>query len=141
MSEIIKKYKKDDLEVIWQPSKCTHSAICATQLSDVFNPKNRPWVNMDGSDAESIINTVRKCPSKALSIRGDEIAVQENDVAESAVSIKVLKDGPALVSGSVMMTHADGTEEIKTNPALCRCGASARKPFCDGSHVKANFQG
>ena len=59
------------------------------------------------------------------------------------VRIKSLKNGPLEVSGPVDVLDADG----KPKPAdespfyLCRCGQSANKPFCDGSHKKAGFQG
>jgi CDGSH-type Zn-finger protein len=54
-----------------------------------------------------------------------------------------LKNGPLEVSGSVQLLDADG----KPVPAgddpvyLCRCGRSSNKPFCDGSHKKAGFEG
>ena len=56
----------------------------------------------------------------------------------------IRKNGPYLVEGSdVTLTDASGNEmEISQRPfALCRCGASAKKPFCDGSHSGANFDG
>jgi CDGSH-type Zn-finger protein len=59
------------------------------------------------------------------------------------VRIKTLKNGPLEVSGPAEILDAQG----KPKPAdespfyLCRCGQSANKPFCDGSHKKAGFQG
>jgi CDGSH-type Zn-finger protein len=56
--------------------------------------------------------------------------------------ITVLDNGPLLVSGSISLTDAESQEfNTDQNPvALCRCGASGNKPFCDGSHGKAGFQ-
>lgn len=57
------------------------------------------------------------------------------------VEIEVLKDGPILVTGPLSMKNSTG-EAIpieKDTIALCRCGHSANKPFCDGSHKKAGF--
>ena len=61
----------------------------------------------------------------------------------SDVKVQVLKDGPLLITGKVGLTAADGnTIETQQDPvALCRCGHSAKKPFCDGSHKSANFKG
>lgn len=61
----------------------------------------------------------------------------------SDVKVQVLKDGPFLVTGQIAMLAADGSSiEVKQQPvALCRCGHSANKPFCDGGHKKANFKG
>ncbi|MBF0569750.1 MAG: CDGSH iron-sulfur domain-containing protein [Candidatus Omnitrophica bacterium] len=58
------------------------------------------------------------------------------------VTIQVLKNGPYLVKGPVELKDADGKViPAKDGFALCRCGQSAGKPFCDGAHKKANFQG
>ena len=57
------------------------------------------------------------------------------------MKIQLAPNGPLLVKGEISIAHADGSEETKNNPALCRCGASDNKPFCDGSHKEANFQG
>jgi len=139
MSDVIKEYTNDDITVVWQPSKCSHSAVCAQTLGEVFDPKARPWVNMQGSDSDSIVKTVNQCPSGALSIKGAD--KQTESESDSSVSIKVFEDGPMLVKGEVTLTMSDGVEKHVTNPALCRCGESANKPFCDGSHSKVKFKG
>ena len=61
----------------------------------------------------------------------------------SDVKVQVLKDGPLLVTGKVALVAVDGSAiEAQQDPiALCRCGHSAKKPFCDGGHKKANFKG
>ncbi len=59
------------------------------------------------------------------------------------VSIKVRKDGPYLVSGPFTLLDADGNEfEVPPGKAvaLCRCGGSTNKPFCDSTHSKIGFQ-
>ncbi|NLI00289.1 MAG: CDGSH iron-sulfur domain-containing protein [Chthonomonadales bacterium] len=55
--------------------------------------------------------------------------------------IEVLKDGPYLVTGAVELLDADEQPiEVKTTKiALCRCGRSAEKPFCDGTHRKSGW--
>jgi CDGSH-type Zn-finger protein len=56
-------------------------------------------------------------------------------------TIKVLDKGPLLVQGPVVVTDAEGNRfETKEQYALCRCGASKNKPFCDGSHAGAGFE-
>ena len=72
MKEITKTYTKEDLTVVWQPHKCIHSAICFNGLPNVFDPRKRPWINMDGALNQDIINQVKKCPSGALSLQMDE---------------------------------------------------------------------
>ena len=63
-----------------------------------------------------------------------------------AINILAKKNGPYLVTGDLAelkITDADGNSfDItgKTAVALCRCGASVNKPFCDGQHSKIGFQ-
>jgi CDGSH-type Zn-finger protein len=61
----------------------------------------------------------------------------------SEVVIKVRENGPLLVSGPVtVQDHLGNTFEVsgQGNIALCRCGQSQKKPFCDGSHKTCGFQ-
>ena len=56
--------------------------------------------------------------------------------------IKLARNGPLLVSGTVELLDAEGKKiETKKTFALCRCGGSQNKPFCDGTHKKNGFQG
>lgn len=57
------------------------------------------------------------------------------------ISIKVRDNGPYVVKGSVVVMDAEGNPfEVKEVVALCRCGHSNNKPFCDGAHTAANFE-
>lgn len=67
MSREILKYTKDEVTVVWKPKVCIHSTLCWKGLIQVFNPKERPWIKMDGASTERIIEQVKKCPSGALS--------------------------------------------------------------------------
>ncbi len=135
MKEIIKKYTNDDITVVWQPGKCIHSKICFHGLPAVFNPENRPWVKLEESTSEDIISQVKKCPSGALSLADKAKAESENNII-----ITITKGGPLVVDGDLTIKLANG-EQVEKNgvTALCRCGASADKPYCDGSHQKIKF--
>lgn len=61
------KYTNNEVTVAWKPKVCIHSTICWKGLMEVFNPREKPWIKMDGSTTEKIIEQVRKCPSGALS--------------------------------------------------------------------------
>jgi uncharacterized Fe-S cluster protein YjdI len=66
--DIIKRYSNGEITVVWQPSLCTHSAVCARGLPQVFSPQRRPWVILDGHTTQQIVDQVGACPSGALSI-------------------------------------------------------------------------
>jgi CDGSH-type Zn-finger protein len=56
-------------------------------------------------------------------------------------TIQILKNGPYIVTGTVTVLDANGNKVQTTEKfALCRCGASTNKPFCDGAHSKIGFQ-
>lgn len=62
----------------------------------------------------------------------------------SEVRIRCRPNGPLVVEGPVTIVDHEGNafaiSTDKPNVALCRCGQSANKPFCDGAHKQANFQ-
>lgn len=63
----IKKYTNGEVTVTWQPSKCIHSTICFKGLPEVFDPRKRPWVTIEGANTDKIIEQVKECPSAAIS--------------------------------------------------------------------------
>ena len=66
--DIVKRYSNGEITVVWQPSLCVHSAICARGLPRVFDPRRKPWVILEGFDSKTIADQVERCPSGALSI-------------------------------------------------------------------------
>lgn len=141
-------YTNGEVTVVWKPNVCIHATHCWKGLIEVFNPRERPWVKMDGASTEKIIEQVSKCPSGALSyfLNEKEIPAETpNDAipqVEQITKVKVAADGPYLINSECLIIHSDGREETKTGTiALCRCGASANKPYCDGSHRKIEFKG
>lgn len=64
----------------------------------------------------------------------------ENNEKQEVVKIELVENGPLLVKGTFILKYKDGQEsEKKQSTALCRCGSSGNKPFCDGTHRKINF--
>ncbi len=58
-----------------------------------------------------------------------------------SVTIKVNDNGPFLVEGEFTLIDSGGNVIVATKRALCRCGGSTMKPFCDGMHSKIGFKG
>ena len=63
---IKKEYTNGEVTIGWESGKCTHSANYVKNNPDVFKPKEQPWITPDNSTTEKIIETVKKCPSGAL---------------------------------------------------------------------------
>lgn len=67
----------------------------------------------------------------------------ENETQATEVKITVRPNGPLRVEGAVRLFDPNGGEwDLTGKPAfsLCRCGHSANKPFCDGTHAKVGFE-
>lgn len=67
--KIVKEYTNGDITVVWQPHMCTHSKKCWKALIPVFDPRRKPWIDMNASSSERIVEQVGECPSGALSIK------------------------------------------------------------------------
>lgn len=60
-------YKNEGISVVWKPELCQHAQRCWRQLPEVFDYKVKPWIDVNGSSAERIMEQIKKCPSGALS--------------------------------------------------------------------------
>ncbi|MEM7008499.1 MAG: CDGSH iron-sulfur domain-containing protein [Thermodesulfobacteriota bacterium] len=117
---------------------CSHAAECVKNLPEVFRLGDRPWIAPDNASPDEIISVVKKCPSGALSysLGGDHV----RDFG-LPIEIDIAKDGPYNVTGNIVINVEDHLEPpSKEHYALCRCGASKNKPYCDGSHADAHFK-
>jgi uncharacterized Fe-S cluster protein YjdI len=165
MSSFDRKYTNGEITVYWKPSKCIHATTCFRELIEVFNPRKRPWVDMQGAPAKRIMEVVDKCPTQAISWKynkdltlselsgetnhGKEVTpddVMKQQAEESAsggvATINIMKNGPLLVEGDFTVIGPDGNV-LKTMiiTSFCRCGHSNAQPYCDGMHRKAGFAG
>jgi uncharacterized Fe-S cluster protein YjdI len=142
MKDITKKYSNGEVTIVWKPDLCIHSAICFNGLGDVFHPKELPWITPEKSPSNNIIEQVKKCPSGALSYYLNRDGENSDVSVEAETIVETAPNGPLMVYGNVAIKNANGIITRKNNAtAFCRCGASANKPFCDGSHKKVGFEG
>lgn len=117
---------------------CAHAGFCTDRLAAVFRMKQEPWIDPDGAGAEAIIETVKKCPSGALSYSVE--SVEHRDQAREPM-VTVTDNGPYAVTGGVELMGVEfGDGASREHYTLCRCGASKNKPFCDGSHWSIDFR-
>jgi CDGSH-type Zn-finger protein len=98
----------------------------------------------DPAVRDLVIHEATHCPSGRLVVRDTATGVAHEPTF--APSIGLVEDpgkacsGPLYVRGGVPVYAADGTAyEVRNRVALCRCGQSQNKPFCDGTHADAAF--
>jgi uncharacterized Fe-S cluster protein YjdI len=131
-------YRTDQIAVYWEPQLCIHTANCIRALPEVFNPNRRPWVMIDAAPADAIAGAVMRCPTGALRFERLDGAPQE-PLPEPPV-VEAQPDGPLYIHGHIRIVDEDGTERELPRAALCRCGESNNKPFCDGMHLRSGFR-
>ena len=159
-----RRYKNDDITVYWKPSACIHASYCYRELLEVFDPSRRPWVDMNGSTTERIIEVVNLCPTEALAwkwndeaknkavesdqlnhinFRRPELMISnESESNEQPVSVKIMPDGPIVLKGNFTLLYNGNKKEVRDSMiSICRCGVSDHMPYCDGKHRKTGFEG
>lgn len=129
-------FRGDGVVMTDDHSFCTHAGYCGDRFTNV-------WKMMadtaDPAVRERLKHMVDLCPSGTI-----DHATHEGDAAEEPPferGIAISADGPVWVRGGVRVVGADGRAyEVRNRMTLCRCGHSANKPFCDGSHQDVGFR-
>lgn len=137
----IQTYTGEDIVVQFDPNICAHSAVCLRTLPGVFDVKRRVWIDAKAASKDEIAAAIAKCPSGALTWRepGNEMTTME---LGPSTEVHLTPNGPLKVSGQVRILDAEGKLIFEADKcALCRCGASENKPFCDGRHRAVGFVG
>lgn len=62
-----KEYSNGEITIVWQPSLCIHSGICARTLPKVYHPREHPWITIENASTQEIQHQINLCPSGALS--------------------------------------------------------------------------
>lgn len=115
---------------------CAHSGICTDRLPGVFRLGKEPWIEPEGAQAAAAIDVIRRCPSGALSysIEGVPPAPEPGEPVITASA-----NGPYFIGGAVELRGEGARPRDPHRYALCRCGGSKNKPFCDGTHWAIGF--
>lgn len=136
---IVKEYTRGNLTIVWKPGLCIHSGVCVKALPEVYRPKEKPWIRPELASEEALREQIARCPSGALTYR-QATAEAKTAPGTEPVSVQVVPGGPLLVRGSITLDHGGETRTLEGRNALCRCGASSKKPFCDGTHKTLQFE-
>ena len=133
------RYKGEHATVSWAGGLCIHIGECGRAKGELFVGGRKPWCQPDVSGADEIRDVIERCPTGALSVEFADGSVPEVAVDENTA--QVAYNGPLFVRGDLDIAGApDDVPGLKFRAALCRCGQSKNKPYCDNSHEEAGFQ-
>jgi len=131
-------YEGKGITILYEDRLCMSASECNRADGGLFMRGRNPWCTPDCMSPEAAAEIVRRCPSGALSYiikdGGPQEAPEQRNVAV------VSNNGPLYFKGDLKIDGAEkGMEGTKCRAALCRCGRSAQKPFCDDAHEKPLF--
>ena len=130
-------YEGEEVTIHDNRGICSHAGLCDGTTPSVWRSGVEPWIDPNGASGEEIVSTIKRCPSGALSYSID--GVEHRDL-DRPPQIQVSPAGPYWITGGVELQDAEwGEEASREHYALCRCGHSKNKPFCDGTHWYVDF--
>jgi uncharacterized Fe-S cluster protein YjdI/CDGSH-type Zn-finger protein len=128
-------YTGEAITVTFDSRKCIHAAECTRGLPAVFDIQKRPWVQPQHAPAAVVAEIVERCPSGALQYTRHDGA--PNETIPAVTMVRPQPNGPLYVRGPLRIVNEQGEVVYEgARAALCRCGASGNKPFCDNSHLR-----
>jgi len=135
------KISGSEIELTDVPELCAFVRFCHNKKGDVWD------LTENSGNTESKKEAIRQacnCSSGRLVMWDKKTGHAIEPELESSLGLiedpKTKTSGPICVKGGIPVESADGTTyEIRNRITLCRCGKSNNKPFCDTSHVSAEF--
>lgn len=132
-------YPGEKAQVTWNGALCIHIGECGRAKGDLFVGGRKPWCQPDLATDEEVVEVVLRCPTGALSYEFADGSHVET--ADASNTVNVAYNGPLFLRGDLDIEGApEDVPGLKYRAALCRCGRSRNKPFCDNSHEDANFR-
>jgi CDGSH-type Zn-finger protein/uncharacterized Fe-S cluster protein YjdI len=129
-----RRYTSEAVDVTYSLKRCIHAAECVSRLHEVFDTQKRPWIEPGKSTADAVVGVVSLCPSGALHTERSDGGGGETTPAENVIIVR--EDSYYQFRGDIAIQGSNVAIEREVRAALCRCGMSENKPFCDNSHKK-----
>ena len=133
------RYPGNKVDVEWDDRLCIHIGECGRAKGDLFISGRKPWCVPNLVSQEEVVNVVERCPTGALTYHFQDASVTEQPNEQNTVTVTY--NGPYFFRGNL---HIEGASEhnpgLAFRAALCRCGRSKNKPFCDNSHEEVEFK-
>ena len=132
-------YPGAETDVHWDQRLCIHIGECGRAEGDLFVGGRKPWCQPDLVQIRNVTDVVERCPTGALTYQRKDGG--DAEMAADRNSITVANHGALYVKGDLSIDGAaDDMAGVRFRAALCRCGKSENKPFCDNSHEGAGFK-
>jgi CDGSH-type Zn-finger protein/uncharacterized Fe-S cluster protein YjdI len=133
------RYPGKDADVVWDERLCIHIGECGRAKGDLFVGGRKPWCQPDLASVADVVDVVERCPSGALVYEVKDGQTNERPAARNTISVTY--DGPLFARGDLAVEGAPADMPgVRFRVALCRCGQSKQKPFCDNSHEATGFK-
>ena len=133
------RYKGEKVDVNWDGRLCIHIGECGRAKGELFVGGRKPWCQPDLVPDKDVEEVVKRCPTGALTYHYKDGTNQEDACASN--TIHVVYNGPLYLRGDLAIEGVEGDASgLAFRAALCRCGQSKNKPFCDNSHDDAGFR-
>jgi len=132
------EYAGERANVSWHGRYCIHIGECGRATGDLFVGGRKPWCEPDLASDDDVQDVVLRCPTGALSVSYADGSREEQ--ADDDNTVHVAYNGPLFIRGNLDIEGApEQVPGLKFRAALCRCGKSKNKPFCDNSHIDDGF--
>jgi CDGSH-type Zn-finger protein/uncharacterized Fe-S cluster protein YjdI len=127
--------RSDDIEISFDVLRCIHSRNCVLSAPTVFlaNVKGA-WLHPENASVEHLVHVAQSCPSGAITYKRLDGGAKEAEPEVNAISLR--QNGPYAFHGTLNIDE----QPPLYRATLCRCGKSKNKPFCDNSHIEAEFE-
>jgi len=132
-------FKGDKIDVEWDQRLCIHIGECGQAKGDLFVADRQPWCQPDLAADNDVAEVVERCPTGAITYHAKTGDMKEQYAPENTVMVSY--DGPYFIRGELDIDGSlDDMPGVAYRAALCRCGESKNKPFCDNSHENISFK-
>jgi len=134
VSDGVEEVRGREVTIRFAAKKCIHSRNCVLGRPDVFVPNVKgEWIHPDRATIGEVTHLALTCPSGAISFTRNDGAPGEPAPVVNTVHVR--ENGPLALHAPLSIAGVDAGYRA----TLCRCGASANKPYCDGSHNRVGF--
>lgn len=131
-----REWTGDGIAMTDDKSLCWHAGFCVREYGKAWDLVGTATGEKETTRVRDMIHA---CPSSRLQFHAPPGS--EPVEPELAPRVALIDDGPLFVQGDISLESADGeTYEPLNRMSLCRCGASANKPYCDGTHSSIDFK-